>query len=256
MGNIKELISKYGFASLIILLGLILFFLALSGGQNTMVMIGIITVILSASLIALNNSGVIPVKFTTILVGVTVVASVIYIYLDYSSVQNKLKFIEQKSAREKRVVERLIDIRSAEVSYKNLYGEYAGNFDALINHVKNDSMPVVKAIGAVPDTLTELKAVELGIVSRDTLLISVRDTLFPKGFPIDSLRYVPMSGGQEFELQSGEVEKNQLTVKVFEAFANNEKILHGIDLSEDFVDLTEGLRVGSMTEPHTRGNWE
>lgn len=256
MKNYRELLSKYGFASLIIILGIILFVLASTGGQNIWVISGIVTIILTAALIALSNSGVIPYKFTIGLVAFTFIGSMTYVFLDYTSVQNKLDFIAEKKSRENRVVSRLIDIRSAQVSYKRLYGAYAGNFNDLINHVKNDSMPVVKAMGTVPDTLTELKAVELGIVTRDTLKISVRDTLFPKNFPIDSLRYVPLSNGQEFRLQAGEVEKNKLTVKVFEAFADYNKILYGMDLSEDYIDLSKGLSVGSMTEPHIRGNWE
>ena len=81
-------------------------------------------------------------------------------------------------------------------------------------HIKNDSMPVIKAIGFVPDTLTEAKAVELGIVTRDTLLISVRDTLFPKNYSVDSLRYVPTSDGKEFDMNAGEIEKNQLPKQI------------------------------------------
>lgn len=256
MKNYREFLSKYGFASLIIILGIILFTMATTGGQNIWVISGIVTVVLTAALIALSNSGVIPYKFTIVFVALTFIGSMTYVFLDYTSVQNKLDFIAEKKSRENRVVERLMDIRSAQVSYKKLYGAYAGNFNDLIKHVKNDSMPVVKAIGTVPDTLTEIKAVELGIVTRDTLKISVRDTLFPKNFPIDSLRYVPLSNGQEFRLQAGEVEKNKLTVKVFEAFADYNKILYGMDLSEDYIDLSKGLSVGSMTEPHIRGNWE
>ena len=256
MGNIKELLSKFGFASFILAIGVVLLFVAISGGQNTMVILGIVTVILCAILIALNNSGVIPIKLLFVLIAAMVFGTLTFVYLNYDSVQNKLEFIEEQDKREAKVVQRLMDIRSAEVSYKKVHGEYAGNFDALINHVLNDSMPVIKAIGTVPDTLTEAKAVELGIVTRDTLLISVRDTLFPANFAVDSLRYVPNSGGAQFELQAGEVEKNKLVVKVFEAFATYEKILHGMNLSEEYIDLKDGLRVGSMTDPHTRGNWE
>ena len=255
-GLIREMISKFGFASLLTVLGLIALYVALSGGQNTYVILGLVTVILCAVLIAMNNSGVIPLKFTAILIVALVIGSVTFAYLNYDSVQNKLEFIAEQEKREDKVVQRLMDIRKAQVSFKKLYGEYAGSFDALITHVKNDSMPVVKAIGFVPDSLTEAKAVELGIVTRDTLLISVRDTLFPTDYFVDSLRYVPFSDGQEFELQAGEIEKNKLLVKVFQAFASNDKILNGMNLSEEFVDLDDGLMVGSMTDPHTRGNWE
>ncbi len=256
MGNIKEILSRYGFATLLFIFMIILLIIAGGSGQNSWVMMGIITVLGASVLIALHNSGVIPVKLTSLLVAILVVCSLTYAYFDYSSIQNKLDFMKIQAAREGKVVESLKDIRKAQVSYKKLYGEYADSFDKLESHVKNDSMPVVKAIGSVPDTLTELKAVQLGIVTRDTIKISVRDTLFPSSFNVDSMRYVPYSGGQEFELQASEIEKNKLQVKVFEAFASNEKILNGLDLSEVYVDLDEGLRVGSMTDPHTRGNWE
>ena len=63
-GFFKELISKYGFASLLAVLGLIAMYVAISGGQNAMVILGLVTVILCAILIALNSSSV---CFTTML---------------------------------------------------------------------------------------------------------------------------------------------------------------------------------------------
>lgn len=256
MGNIKELLNKYGFGTLILLIGIILLYAGSSGGQNNLVLISSATMIVASLLIILNNAGLISMELTKILVFFLIVSSLFFVWLNYNSVQEKLRFISEMQKRESKVVTRLMDIRTAEVSYKKLYGSFTDNFDALIQHVKNDSMPVVKAIGSVPDTLTEAKAVELGIVSRDTFKISVRDTLFPADFPIDSLRYVPNSGNQEFVLKAGEIEKNKLMVKVFEAFASYDKILYGMNLSEEYIDLSDGLRVGSMTDPHTRGNWE
>jgi len=256
MENIKDILSRYGFASLIIIVGIIVFAIAGTSGQNTMVMVGIVTVILCAAIIALSNSGVIPYKFTVVFVSFLAIGSLGFTYLNYDSIQNKLEFIAEQNRRKAKVVKRLIDIRSVQISYKKLYGEYAGNFDNLIGHVKNDSMPVIKADGFVPDSLTEAEAVEMGIVTRDTFLLSVRDTLFPSDYFVDSLRYVPFSDGEEFTLQAGEIEKNKLKVKVFEAFASYEKILHGMDFTEEYIDLSNGIRVGSMTDPHTRGNWE
>ena len=256
MTDFKGLISKFGFAGFLLLIGILLFVVAMNGGQNGLVLGGIVAVIVSAVLISLFNAGILKLNTLLIFIAVVFAGAAYFAWLDYDSVQNKLEFVKVQKYRESRVVERLMDIRTAQTSYKKLYGAYAGNFDALIAHVKNDSMPVVKAIGFVPDTLTELKAVELGIVTRDTLLISIRDTLFPRNYAIDSLRYVPFSEGQEFKLEAGEIEKNKLMVKVFEAFASNDKILKGLNLSEEYIDLNDGLRVGSMTEPHTRGNWE
>ena len=256
MADFKGLISKFGFSTLLFVLGLLLLYVAASSGQNNLVLIGIGTIVLSSVLISLSNAGIITVKLVVPMVALVVLGAIFFVWLDYDSVQNKLEFVKEQKRRQLKVVDRLMDIRSAQVTYKRIHGEYAGTFDDLINHVKFDSISVVKAMGTVPDTLTELKAVELGIVSRDTMKISVKDTLFASNFPVDSLRYVPFSGGQEYKLQSGEIEKNKLNVKVFEAFASFDKILHGMNLSEEYVNIEDGLRVGSMTEPHIRGNWE
>lgn len=256
MGSIKSIISQYGFGTLLLVIGIGLIAIAGSTGQNSLVMIGSFALIICATLVLLNNAKLIPVRITMIFTLIVFAGAVAFAWMDYQSVQEKLEFIAEQKRREARIVQRLKDIRKAEVSYKEVHGSYTGSFDELIRHVKEDSMSVVKAIGFVPDTLTEIQAVEMGIVTRDTLLISVRDTLFPKNYPVDSLRYVPFSNGKEFRLEAGEVERNQLKVKVFEAFASNDKILQGMNLTEHYIDVTEGLSVGSMIDPHTRGNWE
>ena len=256
MADFKGLISKFGFSTLLLVLGLFLLYVAATTGQNNMVLIGIVTIVVCAILISLSNAGLIRIKLVFPVIALVVLGALFFAWMDYDSVQNKLEFVKQQKYRELKVVARLMDIRDAQVTYKKVHGEYAGSFDDLINHVKYDSISVVKAMGTVPDTLTELKAVELGIVSRDTFKISVKDTLFGNNFAVDSLRYVPFSGGQEYRLQAGEIEKNKLTVKVFEAFASYDKILKGMNLSEEYVNVEEGLSVGSMTEPHIRGNWE
>ena len=256
MHNIKDLISRYGFATLLFIIGLALFIVASLGGQNSSVLIGVSVISVSAVLIALSNAGIISIKLVLPVVAVVVLGAISFAWMDYDSVQDKLDFMAAQRSREVKVVEKLKDIRTAQISYKGVYGKYASNFAALSEHFYNDSMTVIKADGFVPDSLTEAKAVELGIVIRDTLKISIRDTLFTPNYPIDSLQYIPFSNGQVFKLEAGIVEKNKMKVQVFEAFAGNGKILTGLDLGEQYIDETEGLSVGSMTDPHTRGNWE
>ena len=254
--NIKDLLSKFGFASILFLLGLVLLIVAASQGQNIKVLLGVGVITLSAALIALSNAGIMKIKIVIPVVVVIMAASVSFAWMDYASIQGNLEFMAEQDRREVKVVEKLKDIRAAQISYKGNYGRYASSFEALISHFNNDSMTVIRANGFVPDTLTEMRAVELGIVTRDTIKIGIRDTLFDIGYNIDSLQYVPFSDGQKFELKAGEIEKNKLKVQVFEAFAGNGKILHGLNLNEFYIEEADGLSVGSMTEPHTRGNWE
>jgi hypothetical protein len=119
------------------------------------------------------------------------------------------------------------------------------------------------AMGSVPDTLSEEEAVKMGLVTRDTIYLNVKDSIYSpnylKGrksaFYIDSLPYIPFGQGVIFDFDAGEVEKGKVKVKVFEVFASFELIYLGLNTENESIDLGDGLRVGSMFEPSTSGNW-
>ena len=46
----------------------------------------------------------------------------------------------------------------------------------------------------------EVKKAGLENFKRDTMWVAVLDTIFPKGFNPDSMRYVPYGGGAQFEM--------------------------------------------------------
>ena len=177
-------------------------------------------------------------------------------YMVYDSVNSKIEFNKEAEAREWKVAQKLMDIRRAQTSYKAIYGKYADSFDKLIGHVQFDSIPVVLATGSVPDTLSEAQAVELGYVVRDTSLISVRDTLFSAEYNVDSFSFVPFGAGEKFKIDAGEIEKNKMTIQVFEVSASLVQIYTGLDLSNESVKKDKVVKVGSMSEPTTSGNWE
>jgi hypothetical protein len=181
-------------------------------------------------------------------------------YFVFDSINSKIQFEKELKKRKETVTERLKDIRTAQIAYKNLNGEYANDFDVLINFVRTGQMPIIKLIGDAEDSLQ----VAQGLVIRDTTYVNLMDTLFPerlnqnriRAFHLDSLPVIPFSGGERFALDAGEIEKNKVKVKVFEAFASYKQILKDLETENHSVKLNEGLRVGSMTEPSTSGNWE
>ena len=67
-----------------------------------------------------------------------VVAAGALAFLCYESIVTPIEFNEVRDAREKVIVERLIDIRRAETEYRNIKGDYTASFDTLINFIKND----------------------------------------------------------------------------------------------------------------------
>ena len=76
--------------------------------------------------------------------------------------------------REKDVIASLINIRDAQVNYRNItMNGYCDNFDTLIQFVKTAQLPIVKKEGELTDEqlengLTERKAVEMIEKARKT----------------------------------------------------------------------------------------
>ena len=192
-------------------------------------------------------------------------------YLLYESIMKPIRFNNEKETIENATIQRLKDIRSAQVAFKSEYSKYTSDFDSLITFVKNGTFSVVKAIGSIPDSLleagmTEREAVKQGLISRDTVKVNVLDSLFSAVYPIDSLRYVPYAGSTEFALGVGViVTGSKVKVPVFEAKVPYNILLADLD-PQLVINYTEerekitgypGLRVGSLTEAtNNAGNWE
>ncbi len=88
------------------------------------------------------------------------------LFLSYSlitGIEAPIKFEKEREYRYSFVIERLKDIRTAELAYKDEFGVFSGNFDELIKFVNNDSVRVVRKLGTLPDTLTEQMAVDMGL---------------------------------------------------------------------------------------------
>ncbi len=90
------------------------------------------------------------------------------IYVCYGSIMGPINFDDAKKAREKQaVIARLIDIRKAQLEYRNLHnGQYTASFDTLIDFVKTAKLPFVKKEGVLSDTqleagMTEKKAMAI-----------------------------------------------------------------------------------------------
>ena len=114
----------------------------------------------------------------------------------FVSIYSDIAFDEEKAAREKLVIARMMQIRDAEEQYKLTFGEYCGTIDSIIDFVKNGKCvdKIIKEGELTDDQLeagmTERQAVAQGIIKRDTVWISTAEKL---GIPNpDSLKYVPV----------------------------------------------------------------
>ena len=193
-------------------------------------------------------------------------------YLIYQSVQHPIEFDKAKKVRYDATIAKLKDIRKAEIAYKDVYGKFTGSWDTLINFVLNDSVINIRKVGELTDSmieagLSERKAVQMGLLIRDSVRVSVLDAIFNKNYDGKRLKYVPVPGEpSEFHLgATAVITGSGIGVPVFEAKAHNNVILRGLD-EQLIINLNDqartnekypGLKVGSLTETiNNAGNWE
>ncbi len=187
-------------------------------------------------------------------------------YVLYSSIQKPIEFNKERDKRFNAAIEKLKDIREAEVAYKSVHGEYAGRFDTLINFLKTDSFTVERVKGEIPDSLDKAEALKEGLISLESTKVPIKDSIFSSNYPVDSLPFVPYTKGDSFRLGAGEVMTgSDVKVQVFEAAVPNEVLLQGLDeqliinLSNKYKRRTgyPGLRVGSLNKAtNNAGNWD
>ena len=209
-------------------------------------------------------------KGLSIIINVVLFAIIVILALQViKSIQAPIKFNHEQKAREAKVVERLIDIRNAEVLYKNANNKYTNNFDTLIHFCQVAEIPIVNIIPDPTDT-TFTRTIN------DTIgYVKVMDSIRGKRehFNINELSFVPFSDPQQkYELEAGTITRNGIEIPVFEARTPYEVYLgkpgaaftdkewnqrrDNAKAEKESINRYAGMKVGSMEEASTDGNWE
>ena len=210
------------------------------------------------------------------------------VYAIYSSIMKPVNFNKQKEKREAVGIQRLKDIRTLQVAYKSVNGKFVSTVDSLKKFYEEGKMAVVMQIGSADDSIAWAHTEKIKKANRkitpEKLLemynagdknrvfsvvtqIPVKDTLFQRreDFCIDSLAYIPFSGGAPVEMDADVRMVSGVPVPLFEAKMPYKLLLKGMDnqlrinLDSDRRDQNkyEGLQVGSLVAPNNNaGNWE
>lgn len=250
MDELKHKVGQYIFPAILTIIGLLILITGLD--QNWMFKVGGAAIAIVGIVSALKIAGVINKSVSMIVMVVMILGSVAMAYLDYYSIDSRLKYLKKKEMIASHVVQRLKDIRTAEVAFEEANGRYSANWDTLENFILTGEIPMIQAYGEQPDTLTEQEAIDLGIIVRDTVYKSVLESEFLSEaalkqrkypFHIDSLRYVPFSGGQTFNLEAGHIlDASGIKNPVFKA-----------EDPDPFAP--PAYHVGSMEKVTVNGNW-
>lgn len=186
----------------------------------------------------------------------------------YSSINGPIKFNKVKNERYTQVINRLKDIRNAQIAHKDVTGFYANNFDSLVSFVDNGIFTLIEKRDSSyleynrSYRIDMLKEVEIV----DTLgFVSVKDSLFGQNESYKMMAKVPIQGtDSEFSIKADIIDKNGYQVPVFEVKVTKDIVL--FDQNKDLLDQenkvisVDGVNgreiiLGSMSEVSTSGNW-
>lgn len=193
----------------------------------------------------------------------------VIIYLAYLLI-NGIKYEIDLAARiqksEAKVIEQLMRIRSAQKLFVSQHGRYTADWDSLLNFVKNDTFYITEKREIIIPWNEREKDDPLYFQRMDSIRVEI-DTLdkprvmgylFPQekypNFNVDSLMYIPNTGGKKFDIFTDEVEKGGVMINVIEVVDR-----HPVDKTrsdENERPTRWFLRFGSQTDVTTAGNWE
>ncbi len=216
---------------------------------------------------------------------VTIILSVVcafLAYMSFQSVEETMILRDEKTKKEKWVIQGLSDIRDIQVAYKKTYGVYAPDFaelkrfllnDLTYRTVRNGEIPdrkptpeealklgydLIKDESKILDGFDESEALALGYLDIDTIWFPVIENLFTGedakkrkrrfDFSIDEFQYVPLTN-KEVLFSMTIVNPDSVTSyfmaldpKPYDPFKKDHQ-------------PRDTLKVGSLTENSTSGSW-
>ncbi len=193
-------------------------------------------------------------------------------YINVMSIYEPMQFGKIKNDRYAQVIENLKDLRTSQLAHRQVTGKFEKNFDKLVTFIDTAQFTITQRrdTSVIDKELTRRYGVDTykTIILVDTLdYVPVKDSLFKNSDRYKTMINLPEGTGEpgsKFKMDAGFVERNNVKVPVFEVKVDKSVILY--DRNKDLVaqekevvsvDGVNGpsLKVGSMDEVNTNGNW-
>ncbi|MGA1226305.1 MAG: hypothetical protein ACO3VF_03500 [Tamlana sp.] len=235
----------------------------------TFILIAVAVILVTIGLVKLIDK-FIPTKFKPVLTIVLWLLIAFLGYQTYKSIYEPIQFNKVKNKRYSQVIKSLKDIRDAQLAHREVTGKFADDFDNLVKFIDTAQYTITQRRDSTikDEVLTKQFGVDMTkeIIVIDTLgFESVKDSLFKNSTRYKTMMNVPVGEeGAKFKLQAGFIEQSNIKIPVFEASVLKNVILFDQDkdllMQENQVVSVDGvngdkLKVGSMDEVNTNGNW-
>jgi hypothetical protein len=179
-------------------------------------------------------------------------------YMLYQSIEEPIAFDTEKERRKDIVVEKLQTIRKAQEMYRDITGNFAPNFDTLIDVLTNGRFTRIAVIGDPDDPNFT------GEITYDTSYTAAIDSVRALGMDLSTLRYVPTFSDTEqaqFMIAADTIEYQSTTVAVVEvgtpwkSFMGEYADARFAKYDQNFSP-TKMIKFGDLNKPNLSGNWE
>ena len=197
------------------------------------------------------------------------IASIFFAYKIYDSVSGPIRFNKVKNQRYAKVINRMKDIRTAQIAHKDVTGVYANNFDSLVKFIDEGIFTLTEKRDSSYMEYDRTYRIDMlkEVIVVDTLgFVAVKDSLFKDTDRFRNMAFIPIEGIEDttFQIKAEVINKNGYKVPVFEVKIAKNVVL--FDQDDDFikqenetvsVDGVNGPEIilGSLTNVSTNGNW-
>ena len=187
----------------------------------------------------------------------------------YNSINGPINFNKTKNVRYSQVIDRLKDIRKAQIAHKDVKGVFADNFDSLVAFIDTGIFTLTQKRDSSYMEYDKTYRIDMlrEVVVIDTLgTVPVKDSLFGTSENYKNMAFVPIEGVEDsmFSIKAQIIDKNGYKVPVFEVKVSKNIVL--FDQDQDLlkqenetvsVDGVNGpaIVLGSLTDVSTNGNW-
>ena len=187
----------------------------------------------------------------------------------YNSINGPINFNKTKNVRYAQVIDRLKDIRKAQIAHKDVKGVFADNFDSLVAFIDTGIFTLTQKRDSSYMEYDKTYRIDMlrEVVVIDTLgTVPVKDSLFGASENYKNMAFVPIEGVEDsmFSIKAQIIDKNGYKVPVFEVRVSKNIVL--FDQDQDLlkqenetvsVDGVNGpaIVLGSLTDVSTNGNW-
>ena len=190
-------------------------------------------------------------NITKILTIVFYLVSIGLAYFLVTGIAHDIKQEKVIKAEEAKVINKLMQIRDAELAYQAVNGAFTSDWNKLVSFVDTGVLYITER----KETIIQLDyGADSIYVEIDTLgSVAVKDSLFSSDFQANRLPYVPDSDNQ-FKIWADKINKSGVMVDVIEVIdpAPVDPTRH----EDNEIKNRKPLRFGSRTDVTTAGNWE